>query len=325
MRRLLFFIGMLTICQSLFSQKNSDFKSWQNSLQHLRDEVMQAPNEVERMSLNEEFMSFLEEVLLAKNSYNYTWDSVRNFSVVASPDGEFKLFTWYILKDDYSYENFGFIQKRNSNRMKDVLFPLYDKRSGIDYPQSYIGDINRWYGAVYYKIIPVVVNKTKTYYTLLGWNGNNLFTNQKIIEVLSFKNNTEQTPIFGANVFLKYSTSRVSRIIIEYSKEAMLSLKYEKQSYLIKTDKRDKKTNKPIFKEIFSDMIIFDQLYPADDAMPAVPSALLPESSMNQGFVINDNQKWLYISSVIGRNPTKTLPVPHPQPKIFHNPNSHTP
>ena len=36
---------------------------------------------------------------------------------------------------------------------------------------------NSWFGALYYKIIPVV--KNKTYYTLLGWDGNDMFSNKK--------------------------------------------------------------------------------------------------------------------------------------------------
>jgi hypothetical protein len=324
MRRLTGVILTLIICQSASSQNGFDFRFWRDSLQRLRDEVMYAPNETDCMSLNEEFMSLLEEVLQQKNSFQYKWDSVRNFSVVASPDGEFKLFTWYIVKNDYNCENFGFIQKKNSNRMKNVLFPLYDKRKAIDYPQSYIGDINRWYGAVYYKIIPLQFNKEKTYYTLLGWNGNDRFTNQKIIEVLSFKDNMEQTPVFGAYIFRKYSQSRVARVIIEYAKEASLSLKWERQSYTYNTGKKDKKTRKPIYETVAADMIIFDQLFPAEEATAAIPAFLLPESSMSQGFIISDG-KWLYIPKVNGHNAdSKNYTGTAPRSKVFYTPNRNT-
>ena len=324
MKKLIGVISIFIVCQSASSQSGFDFRFWRDSLQKLRDEVMYAPNETDRMALNEEFMSLLEDVLQQKNSFQYKWDSVRNFSVVASPDGEFKLFTWYIMKDDYSCENFGFIQKKNSNRMKNVLFPLYDKRKTIDYRQSYIGDINRWYGAVYYKIIPLQVSKEKTYYTLLGWNGNDRFTNQKIIEVLSFKNNTEQTPVFGAQIFKKYSQSNVSRVILEYAKEASLSLKWERQSYTYKTGKKDKKTLRPIYETVAADMIIFDQLFPAEEATAAIPAFLLPESSMSQGFIIS-NGKWLYIPKVNGHNPdSKNYTRIAPRPKEFHTPNKNT-
>ncbi|MDR1112182.1 MAG: hypothetical protein LBL18_00245 [Bacteroidales bacterium] len=311
------------VCKSSISQSGFDYRFWRDSLQYLRNEVMYAPNETDRMALNEEFMSLLEEVLLQKNSFQYQWDSVRNFSVVASPDGEFKLFTWYIMKDDYSCENFGFIQKKNSNRMKNVLFPLYDKRRTIDYPQSHIGDINRWYGAVYYKIIPLQFNKEKTYYTLLGWNGNDRFTNQKVIEVLSFKNNTEQTPVFGAYIFKKYSQSRVARVILEYAKEASLSLKFERQSYTYNTGKRDKKTRKPIYETVAANMIIFNQLFPAEEATAAITAFLLPESSMNQGFIVSEG-RWLYIPKVNGHNSDAKTYTGASRPKEFHAPNRNT-
>jgi len=324
MRKLFIFISTLIACQSLSSQNEFDFRFWRDSLQRLREEVMFVSDETERMALNEEFMNLLEYVLQQKNSFQYKWDSVRNFSVVASSDGEFKLFTWYIVKNDYSCENFGFIQKKNSNRMKNVIFPLYDKRKVIDYPQSYVGDINRWYGAVYYKIIPLQFNKGKIYYTLLGWNGNDRFTNQKIIEVLSFKDNTEQTPVFGAYVFKKYSQSRVARVIIEYAKESSLSLKWERQSYTYSTGKKDKKTRKIIYETVATDMIIFDKLFPEDESMAAIPAFLLPESSMSQGFIVSDG-KWLYIPKVNGHNAdSKTYPKTPPRPKKFYAPNSNT-
>ena len=60
--------------------------------------------------------------------------------------------------------------------------------------------------ALYYKIIPVI-KKNKTYYTLLGWDGNDMFSNKKIIEILEFKKSKLQ---FGNSMFV-YPNQRTKK------------------------------------------------------------------------------------------------------------------
>lgn len=317
MKRILCYIILIALCFSSYGQKDKgmEFRIWEDSLIQLRDQVMNEPDETTRLAMNEDFMTLLEEVLQMPNSFKFAWDSVKNFSVLASPDNNFKIFTWYVMKKDYSIDNFGFIQVYNEGRKKYVLFPLYDKRSTIDYPKTMVGNHNRWYGAVYYTIIPV---KTKdfTYYTLLGWNGNNIFTNQKIIEVLHF--NKETVPVFGARIFKNYP-ERVSRVIFEYSKNAVLHLNYEHQQYAVSTGKMNPKTHQPEYRTVDSPMIIFDELIPMEDRMQSIPAYMVPESSINQGF-IEDNGKWVFMKSVRGGNPDRVRPnYQHKNRQFFPN------
>lgn len=318
MKRVLIHIILTVLCFSGYAQKDKDygFRVWEDSLIQLRNQVMAEPDETTRLAMNEDFMSLLEEVLQMPNSFKFAWDSVKNFSVLAAPDNTFKIFTWYIVKKDLSVDNFGFIQVYNEGRKKYVLFPLYDKRSTIDYPKTMVGNHNRWYGAVYYSIIPVK-SKDFTYYTLLGWNGNNLFTNQKIIEVLHF--NKETVPIFGARIFKNYP-ERVSRVIFEYSKNAVLHLNYEHQQYAVSTGKINPKTRQPEYHNVNSPMIIFDELIPMEDHLQRIPAYMVPESSMNQGF-IEDNGKWVFMKSVRGTNPDKARPTYQYKNRKFYQTN----
>ena len=276
MKKLLFHIMLIILCLPAFGQKKqSEFRFWEDSLVILRDKVMNEQDETTRLELNEEFMTLLETVLQMPRSFEHPWDSVRNFAVLASPDNVFKIFTWYVVKRDYTVENFGFVQVYNENRKKYVLFPLYDKRGTIDYPKTQVGNHNRWYGAVYYRLI-TTKEKNITYYTLLGLNGNNLFTNQKIIEILHF--NKEMVPVFGARIFKNYP-EKVSRVILEYSKNASLHLNYEEQEYLVSTGKYNPKTKQMDYRRVTSPMIIFDELIPVDENVPAIPAYMVPESS----------------------------------------------
>ena len=311
------FIILLTIFSSLsvFSQSDEDFRFWEDSLKYLRIEVMRAPTEELRLSLNEDFMNLLESVLMLDNSFTFVWDSTNNFTVITSPDNLFKLFTWFVIKDDFTYENFGFIHVYNQNRQKYILYPLYDRKNTLSYPEYEIADINQWYGAVYYKIVPITDKKT-TYYTLLGWNGNDLFTNEKVIEILQFDLNSNSPVIFGAKVFKGYS-SKVARVILKYSKNATLSLKYEYQKYSVNTGKKDPKTKKWIYETKAANMIIYDELINPESGMPNIPAFMVPESSLNQGFIA-ENGKWVFVSQINGRNPDKKFPVKEIQPRQYY-------
>lgn len=315
MKRLFLYILLFQIGLSTYAQKQTEFRNWEDSLIALRDQVMAEPDETARLSLNEDFMTTLEEVLQLPGSFDYGWDSLRNISVLTAPDNSFKIFTWYVIKRDFSYDNFGFIQVYNPSRYKAVLFPLYDKRTTIDYPKTLIGNHNRWYGAVYYQLIPIK-EKNFTYYTLLGWNGNNLFSNQKIIEILHF--NKEMVPIFGARIFKGY-TERVSRIIFDYAKDASMHLGYENQEYMVSTGKYNPKTQQSDYKSIISPMIIFDELIPRDENAPKIPAYMVPESSLNQGFVQEDGQ-WVFYKRVRGSNPDKVKPEYHYTPRQYYKP-----
>lgn len=315
MKRHFFYIILLFCCFSGYAQKNAEFRFWEDSLISMREQVMTEPDETSRLALNEDFMTLLEEVLQMPNSFQYSWDSVKNFAVLASPDHVFKIFTWYVMKNDFTVENFGFIQVYNEGRKKFVLFPLYDKRNTIDYPKTLIGNHNRWYGAVYYKLIPVK-EKDYTYYTLLGWNGNNLLTNQKIIEILHF--NKEKVPIFGGRMFKNYP-EKVSRVIFEYSKNASLHLNYEEQQYLVSTGKYNPKTKQLEYKAMNAPMIIFDELIPMEEGLKS-PAFLVPESSLNQGFM-EESGRWVFMKSVRGSNPDKVKPDYHYSPRQIYNPN----
>lgn len=298
------FLFFFLVTSFLYAGKGFDFRYWEDSLISLRTITINAGTELERYQANEDFMNLLESVLNEPGSFDFAWDSVRNFSVLKAPDGKFKIFTWALERNDRVVENFGFIQVQNVSRGKYVVYPLTDKRSNIDYPQSFVGNQNNWYGAVYYKIIPLKT-ESRTYYTLLGFNGNNLFTNQKIIDILYFKSNG--SPIFGAPVFKKYTSSKVSRIIFEYSKNATFSLKFERQSYDVSTGKRDPKTHRVVYEQKTADMIIFEQLIPMEDGLEGIATYQVPESSLNQGFV-QENGKWQFLTSVKGRNPDKKMP-----------------
>ena len=186
-----------------------------------------------------------------------------------------------------------------------MIYPLTDKWKHIPLPMTKTLDYLNWYGAVYYDIIKTETYQ-KAYYTLLGWNGGNIFSQYKVIDVLSFNN--RGNPVFGAYIFRSYGKGKPSRIVFEYAKNSYLNLKYEKQAYTQRSQKIDRRTRRYRIDTIFAPMIIFDRLIPLDEALPNLPQFRVGESSLNDGFLEKDG-KWYFKEGVIGRNPYKSLPA----------------
>lgn len=184
---------------------------------------------------NQELLKAFEEAIELDPNFNYAFDSLKkDIGILVSPDKKFRIIHWNIARADGTFEYFGYIQSWHTTVVKSGLFkknrkesiqvfPLTDKSAEIKNPDNAITDNNKWYGALYSKII-IKKTKTKTYYTLLGWDGNDKFTQKKIIEVLTFDANNG-TPHFGADIF-NFERKYPKRIIFEYSATCTMSLRY---------------------------------------------------------------------------------------------------
>lgn len=125
------------------------------------------------------------------------------------------------------------------------LYPLIDKSDVTQNVADTIGNNYGWIGAIYYKII-LKKNLNQTYYTLLGFDENNIRSSRKIIEVLSFQ---KGEPVFGGGYFT-YNKDGVfrsagSRFILEYKKEAGPRLTYDKDLDVIVVEHLISESNEP--------------------------------------------------------------------------------
>ena len=66
------------------------------------------------------------------------------------------------------------------------LFPLIDRTSMMNDPEDTISNNFGWVGAVYYKLIEKKAFG-KNFYTLLGYDENNLNSNKKLLKSLLLK------------------------------------------------------------------------------------------------------------------------------------------
>lgn len=320
MRRLLaVFLGLLFICTSLYGQRKETFRAFEDSITHLHREILNERNATLRYQKNERLLKLFEEALKLRNSINYGFDSVKTISILTSPDKKVRIITWFLIDDNGTHEHYGFLQAYNSEKGKYVVYPLTDCWMKITNPTTQVLNPSVWFGALYTQLIQTK-DDDKTYYTLLGWNGGNVFSQFRVIEVLTINHNK---PVFGATIFRNYA-KRTTRVLFEFAPVGRMNLTYEKQSLAQRVEKKKRKKNQkkneaPGLDTLQVQMIIFDRLIPMDEHLQKLPQYYVGESSLNDAF-IQQNGKWVFRPDVIGRNPDKELPAYERKNQQFYKP-----
>ena len=269
----IFFISFLALRvnaqNKLGAADISYFSKYQDTLKDLQKLIFYSKDDSVKMKSNKHFIELWEEVLLNNLSFDFPFDSLNEVARLTSPDKKFRIINWDLNKKDGTHYYFGFIQVQ-TGKGKYELFKLQDRSSTIKNPETHLGDNTKWFGMLYYKIIPC-----GDYYTLLGWDGNDKLTCRKFIDILSFKNDSE--PMFGKDVF-KMPKKNPKRVMFEYSSELVMSLKYHE----------DKKA------------IVFDHLAPKDVYMEGQYQFYGPDFSYD-AFKYHKG-KWKYEEDIDAKN-----------------------
>lgn len=279
------------------AQKHTIFDQYEDTLKILARDILYGEDDFIKYDANEKFLNTLQRALKSDKSFDYPFDSLISIGRLRSPDNSFRIFNWNLPKANGTYEYFGIIHTHKLGNNNYEVYVLSDKSDEIENPENQILSYDNWYGAHYYKIIKNTAGQKK-YYTLLAWDGNNITSTKKIIEVLSFKSNGK--PVFGAYLFKRYK-KKTRRVILEYSSSVMVSLKYDDQSFYIRKKSRSKKKN---IKRISERMIVFDRLTPMDPKLEGQYQFYVPETNIFDGFVFY-NDKWVFIKEVDARNPDR--------------------
>jgi len=262
----------------VFAQHSDDsnnlrsLRIYQDSLNHLGKKLINNDTEMERMNANTEFIKTLVQALKIPHSFNFPFDSVKTIKILNSPDNRFRMITWFLPFDDGSYRFYGTIQINTGEKLE--MFPLTDYSPFIKNPEDTVTSNAQWYGAQYYKIIPVNTDRNP-YYVLLGWKGNTDKSTKKVIEVLSF--NKDGKPILGMSVFDGNGKTR-KRIVFEYSRQTSMLLKYDVDQHLI----------------------VFDNLVPPDTKQKGKMDLYGPDLSYN-GYIIK-NGRLRFVENLDMRN-----------------------
>ena len=246
----MFLVAAYTFCAlASFAQpiKKSDEKYFQqkeDSLKLYAASIIQAINPENRFKADSLFTKMFVRALKTANSFNYPFDSLETISRLYPPDSSFRIFTWQLVINDYVVRQHGAIQMKTADGSLK-LFPLIDKSNIIVHLTDTVADNKSWFGAVYYKLIQTK-SGNQNYYTLLGYDENNIRSNRKVIEVLHF-NNSE--PVFGGPFFnFEQDSAKApvsSRFILEYKKTAGARLTYDDNLNMIVFEHLESESNEP--------------------------------------------------------------------------------
>lgn len=223
------------VTEQQFQSTNDSLKSFFKKIQEhpaLTDEVN---------ATNEKIISSLENFLKQKDAFEFRFELDKNLSDLVAADNKVRIISW-ILPPSYGvYRCFGFVLIKNPATKATTVFRLNESEEKPEKPESKAFNYNNWQSCVYYNIITKKY-KGKSFYTLLGWSGNDGITNKKIIDVLTISQKGE--PVFGAPVF-QMRKQKLYRIIFEYNAQAIMFHNYDEKKK----------------------MILFDHLSPSDPAM----------------------------------------------------------
>jgi hypothetical protein len=217
-------ISKVTIAQSVIEKEVSLEAQFQLLLAAQTDET--------KKEINARIVSSFSEMLNQPETFDYKFTKLKNVGVLTSSDRQVRIYTWNLFWQDGTFDYFGFIQHKNNKKGIDLI-QLFDDSKNIEAPEKQVLSNKNWFGALYYEIIDVK-DKERTYYTLLAWDGNDLFSNKKLVDVLYFTNSGQAK--FGHPIFRRKGRL-AKRIVFEYSKTASMALTYDTKLQAIVFDR----------------------------------------------------------------------------------------
>jgi hypothetical protein len=267
----IFFTTLVTAQDNVSRELVAD----ENDLYQKFTELYKSSDDVKKVEINSLIQDELEQILKDPLSFNYPFDSLRWIGRIYSPDRKLRLITWNIPANNGTHTYYGFIQYWHKKGKPVLVFRLQDRSQDIINPESAVLSAEKWWGALYYEIL---MNKYKgsRVYTIIGLDMNDRYSNKKVIDVLTFKDN--QNPVFGRPAF-RVEGKLKNRVIFEYAKDVVMIVRYNE-------------TNK---------MIVFDHLSPIEPALKNSPRFYAPDSSYD-GFSFRKGI-WEYITDIDARNP----------------------
>ena len=277
----------------------------QQRLAELLMRTASAPTDNERYLASEQAVGELSAALEEYESERWKWQLPKVASVLTSPDGQLRIFTWAVVRAHGEFECFGAVQYYNEREEEFQYSLLNDKSEEIMNREESLLSPSNWLGAVYQELIQTSQGD-KTYYTLLGWNGVDNLTERKIIEPVVLRGGVPQ---FGAPLVRRERNLR--RVVLEYRNDAMVNLSYEEQ--FVEEVERDrvkvKGTNRyrtvEKRKQHKEKMIIFDEVEPQIQGMEGLFQYYVP-SGLELAYAFVDG-KWELRNGAQGRLKDKKL------------------
>ena len=273
MKALISILSVFIVAAIGFSQ-TEDLASAEVKLEKLLQDLRSAENDADKEAKNKIFKTELEKALQNREAMTYPFASLSTVGFIDSPDGQMRIVNWNIEQDDLSQKYGCFVLHIDKRKKTYHVTELIDASFGMPMQPTEIIPSNQWYGALYYKIIPVKKG-SKMLYTVLGWDYFSSMSQIRVIDVIYF---TGKTVKLGSPIF-KIGKETHKRMIFEHSKKASMTLTYEESR----------------------GRIMMDHLSPESPSMKNFKSFYVPDMTYD-AFVLQ-GYKWILHEDVIGVNP----------------------
>jgi len=261
----------------------SKIRAIETELHSLSDQMINDVSYIRRIEANKRIIPRLVDALKVQNSYYYPFNALPHVSVVYAPDSTFRMITWTVRLRDEDYRYYGTVQKA---KPEIDLIPLFDGSLEITNPEDTILTGNNWFGNIIYNMIQREIDGIMYYFTF-GWDGNNIFSDKKILDVFHIK---EDSLVFGAPLFKVERDSipiSVNRFILEFRNDASVGLNWDEELQ----------------------MVVYDHLSPPSPEAKGNFLSYMPDGTY-EGLSF-DGGRWNYISKVFTQTQDEP-PMPAP-------------
>lgn len=234
MKKVVLYILLIIMPFCANAKNDLIFKPIVDSINNMFTEMAALKSDEKKELKNQNIIETLKDFLHNNLSFDHAIDTLKYLSCVKSSDNALRIYTWNLNYSDGSYKYFGFVQQKEGGKIN--VYSLDDRRNrnfnisprqNLEYYTT-----SEWYGCIYYECVTKKWN-SRTYYTLIGWDGADNLINRKIIEVLSFTK--RGIPVFEKKMF-KANRVISSKMIFEYADRATMLLRYNSKHDIIVID-----------------------------------------------------------------------------------------
>jgi hypothetical protein len=218
----------------------------EQKLAHLHKQLAASTDDARSDSICEAMRQSWISSFESPEVFDYPFSQLK-FCTLISKDHHIRLLNWNLPYRDGTYKYFCFLLVWDDTKKNFTWHELQDSMHEPEKPESRFLTTEKWFGALYFEIIPMTRKGKSNTYTLLGWDGKDNLTTRKIVDALTI--NGDKIRI-GANLF-EYASDTRKRVILEYSNEVSASVKYYPKKNCIVMDHLSPKN--PMMQGIYAD------------------------------------------------------------------------
>jgi hypothetical protein len=218
----------------------------EQKLAHLHKQLAASTDDARSDSICEAMRQSWISSFESPEVFDYPFSQLK-FCTLISKDHHIRLLNWNLPYRDGTYKYFCFLLVWDDTKKNFSWHELQDSMHEPEKPESRFLTTEKWFGALYFEIIPMTRKGKSNTYTLLGWDGKDNLTTRKIVDALTI--NGDKIRI-GANLF-EYTSDTRKRVILEYSNEVSASVKYYPKKNCIVMDHLSPKN--PMMQGIYAD------------------------------------------------------------------------